>query len=423
MKTLRLIVFFALAACSAPEPAPSVTPAPTPTPTPPSAPTETAQVPPVDPKFSAAQNAFGVALFKQIAQTEKNKNLFVSPSSAAVALAMAYNGARGETQKAMEQTLKLSGMTPDDVNKAANVWLKALETPASKVEISIGNSIWVRDGVPLQPQFTERIAQNYDARITGLDFSKPDAANTINAWVRGETKDKIEDIVASPISPDKVLFLINALYFKGQWATQFDAKLTHDAPFTLLSGMTVNVPTMSRKGDYEAKNAEGYQAVRLPYGDGRFSMHVFVPAEGKTVYDVVAQLTPETWTSMATGYAKRDVPLLMPKFTFKYEIVLNDTLKAMGMGAAFDPARSDLSGMVDAAWLGKNRLYISEVKQKTFVEVNEEGTEAAAATSVGITLTSAPVPFAVNRPFLTVIHDSATNTILFLGMVLDPRQS
>jgi serpin B len=140
------------------------------------------------------------------------------------------------------------------------------------------------------------------------------------------------------------------------------------------------------------------------------------------VYDLAAQLTPDTWNSMITGFAKRNLPLLMPKFTFKYDITLNNTLKAMGMAEAFDPARSDFGGMVDAAWLRGNRLFISEVKHKTFVVVNEEGTEAAAATSVGIMPTSLPVPFAVNRPFLTVIYDSVTNTALFLGIVLDPRE-
>jgi serpin B len=360
--------------------------------------------------------------FRQIAETEKNKNLFVSPSSVAVALAMTYNGARGDTQKVMEQTLKLDGMTMDDVNRAANAWLKAMETPTPKVEVSIGNSIWVRNGVPLQPRFTQRIEQNYEAKVTNLDFSKPDAAGAINAWVKGETKGKIKDIVASPISDDKVLFLINALYFKGRWTTQFDPKQTRDAPFTLLNGTTVNVPTMSRTGDYETKNGDGYQAVRLPYGDGRFSMYVFVPAEGKTVHDLAASLTSETWSSMTTGFGKRNLPLLMPKFTFKYDITLNETLKAMGMAEAFDPGRSDLGEMVDAGWLGANRLYISEVKHKTFVEVNEEGTEAAAATSVGMSVTSMPAPFAVDRPFLTAIHDGATNTVLFLGIVLDPRQ-
>jgi len=379
------------------------------------------QTPSVDPKFSTAQRDFGLALFKQIAQTEKGKNLFVSPSSVAVALTMTYNGAAGSTRQAMEQKLKLSGMTMDDLNRAANAWLKAVETPAPKVEMSVANSIWVRNNVPLQPAFVRRLEQNYDAKVTNLDFGKPDAVATINAWVKGETKDKIEDIVAPPLG-DRIMFLINALYFKGQWSAEFDPKLTHSAPFTLLSGMTVNVPTMSRKADYETKNGNGYQAVRLPYGEGRFSMYVFVPADGRTVYDLAAQLTPDTWNSMITGFAKRNLPLLMPKFTFKYDITLNNTLKAMGMAEAFDPARSDFGGMVDAAWLRGNRLFISEVKHKTFVVVNEEGTEAAAATSVGIMPTSLPLPFAVNRPFLTVIHDSATNTALFLGIVLDPRE-
>jgi serpin B len=361
-------------------------------------------------------------LFRQIAQAEKKKNVFVSPSSVAVALAMAYNGARGATQRAMEQALKLNGMSTDDLNKAANAWLKAMEAPSPKVEMSIGNSLWVRNGVPLQAEFTQRVEQSYEATATNLDFSRPDAAGTINAWVKDETKGKIEDIVASPIASDKMMFLINALYFKGQWTTQFDPKKTHDAPFMLLNGTTVNVQTMSRTGDYETKNSDGYQAVRLTYGDGRFSMYVFVPSEGKTVHDLAAQLTPETWASMTAGFGKRNVPLLMPNFTFKYDITLNDALKAIGMAEAFDPARSDLGGMVDAGWLGANRLYISEVKHKTFVEVNEEGTEAAASTSVGISLTSMPMAFAVDRPFLTAIYDGSTNTLLFVGIVLDPRE-
>jgi serpin B len=239
------------------------------------------QAPSVDPKFNTAQRDFGLSLFKQIAQTESGKNLFLSPSSVAIALAMTYNGAAGRTRKAMEQVLKLSDMTMDDVNKAANAWLKAMETPTPKVEMSIANSIWVHRNVPLQPAFRRRLEQNYQAKVALLDFSKPDAVATINAWVKGETRGKIEDIVAPPLG-DRIMFLINALYFKGQWSAQFDPKLTHNAPFTLLSGMSVNVPTMSRKADYETKNGNGYQAVRLPYGDGRISMYVFVPAEGRT---------------------------------------------------------------------------------------------------------------------------------------------
>jgi serpin B len=379
-------------------------------------------VPSIDPRFSTAKRDFGVALFRQIAKTEKNKNLFVSPPSVAVALAMVYNGARGDTQKSMAQTLKLGGLTIDDVNKAANAWLKAMQTPTPKVEMSIANSIWARNGVPLRKQFTQNMEQNYEARVSNLEFNKPDAARTINAWVQDKTKGKIEDIVASPISDDKVLFLINALYFKGQWTTQFDPKRTHDDAFTLLNGTTVDVPMMSRTGDYETKNGDGYQTLRLPYGDGRFSMYVFVPGEGRSVHDLAAQLTPETWNSMTTELDKRNIPLLMPKFTFKYDITLNETLKAIGMAEAFDPRRSDLGGMVDDGWLAANRLYISEVKHKTFVEVNEEGTEAAASTGVGISVTSFREPFAVDRPFLTAIHDGTTNTVLFLGIVLDPRE-
>jgi serpin B len=259
------------------------------------------------------------------------------------------------------------------------------------------------------------------ARVTNLDFSRPDAADTINGWVKQQTKGKIEEIVDSPISADKVMFLINALYFKGQWATQFDPKMTHDAPFTLQDGSTINVPTMTRNGEFEMKSGDGYRAVRLPCGNGRFSMVVFVPAQGSDVYALAARLTPDTWRAMTTGFAKRTLPLTMPKFTLEYEITLNDGLKALGMEEAFDPGSADFTVMVDPKWLGPERAYISEVKHKTFVEVNEEGTEAAAATSVGISVTSAPLPFAVDRPFLAAILDSATDTVLFLGLVLDPR--
>ena len=377
----------------------------------------------VDSKYGTAQTDFGLELFRRIAETEKNKNVFVSPSSAAVVLAMAYNGARGSTQAAMEQTLKLRDTTVDELNKEASAWLKAIGSPTPGVEMSIGNSVWLRNGVPLQPQFKQRIEQTYRAHVTNLDLSKPDAARIINAWVKSETNNRIEEIVTPPISNDEMLFLINALYFKGRWTTPFDPKQTSSAPFTLLNGTTINVPTMHRTNNYETKNGKDYRAVRLPYGEGRFSMYVFVPTEGATVYDLVSQLTPDTWRSMIIGFNKRNLPLLMPKFTFNYAITLNEPLKAIGMAEAFDATRSDLSGMVDATWLRGNRLYISEVKQKTFVEVNEEGTEAAASTSAGISVTSMPAPFAVDRPFVAAIHDGATNTVLLLGIVVDPRHT
>jgi serpin B len=352
---------------------------------------------------------------------EHGKNLFVSPSSVAVALAMTHNGAKEETRRAMAKALRINELSMDAVNQAARAWTQAVSAPAVKVEVAIANSIWVREGVPVLPEFTQRVEGSYQAKVAHLDFGRTEAANTINAWVKEKTRDKIKDIVKPPISSDTIMFLINALYFKGQWAAKFDAQQTRDAPFTLLDGTLVQVPMMSRTGDYEVKTSDGFQAVRLPYGDGRFSMYVFVPSKGSNVYSLAERFSPETWRDWTSGFQKREIPLRMPKFTIEYEVTLNGALKALGMEEAFDPARANFQGMVDPAWLGGRRAYINEVKHKTFVEVNEEGTEAAAVTSVGIAVTSAPPPFAVDRPFLAAIHDGATDTVLFFGLVVDPR--
>ena len=372
--------------------------------------------------LAPAHTRFGLKLLRELARGEEG-NVFVSPPSVAFALAMTYNGAGGETREAMARALEVAGLRVEEVNAANAAWLAALRDPGASVELTVANSLWVRDGVPVLPDFLQRTRDAYGAEATALDFGDPAAADTINAWVREQTRDRVPGIVQPPIDPQTFMFLINAVYFKGTWERPFSEELTEERPFTRADGSRVPVPMMSRTGAYPYLDGDGFRAVRLPYKGGRFTLEVLLPDEGSTLSGLVARLDAAAWEGWMEGYQPREVELALPRFSLEYETELNDALTALGMGAAFDARRADFTGMVPREWLGTENAYISSVRHKTFLEVNEKGTEAAAATSVEMRVTSAgppPVSFVVDRPFLLAIRDAETGTLLFLGAIAGP---
>jgi serpin B len=382
----------------------------------------TAQLPDpeVDSKLVDANTKFGFKLFSEVLKRDSNKNVFISPASVAIALSMTYNGASASTQQEMAKALELQGLSLQDVNQANNALKTSLENAdPGAVQLTIANSLWAKQGVAFKPEFMQRNQQFYGAKVTELDFTKPNAAGAINSWVKENTRGKIDQIIQQ-ISPSDVLFLINAIYFKGNWTKEFDKSQTTERPFHLLDGTEKQHPMMSQSGRYRYYDNETFQAVSLPYGEGRLSLYVFLPRETTNIEAFQQQLAVENWQQWMNQFRMRRGAIQLPRFKFDYDIQLNSALKALGMEEAFDDSTANFSNMSSA------RLAINEVKHKTFVEVNEEGTEAAAATSVGMVLTSARTPdepfqMVVDRPFFCAIRDNQTGTILFMGSVVEPK--
>ena len=378
----------------------------------------------IDDRLVAANTRFGFKIFAELAKSDAGKNIFISAPSVAIALAMTCNGADSTTKHAMAAALELQGMSLDDVNRANLALKKMLENPDSAVALTIANSLWAREGLPFKPDFMQRNKDFYEARVTNLNFDDPGAAPTINGWVSDNTKGKIKQIVDAPIDPSTILFLINAIYFKGAWTREFDKARTVDGPFTPLSGSRKMLPLMHQSGEYPYLQGGNFQAVSLPYGKGRLGMYIFLPDEGSSLAEFQRGLSAESWSRWMSQFQTREGDIALPRFKLEYEANLNNVLMALGMGIAFDGGRANFGKMFPIT--AAQNVFISKVKHKTFVDVNEEGTEAAAVTSVEVGITSIREEperfrFIVDRPFFFAIRDNQTGTILFMGSIVDPK--
>lgn len=375
----------------------------------------------VDSRLTAATSRFSLKLYDQILKQQRTgkTNTFLSPTSVMLALAMTYNGADGTTRQAMARALEIEGMSLEETNRAFADLKSALAPADPKIQLKIANSLWARNGFTLDPAFVERNRQHYGAEITSLNFSDPAAAKTINSWVSKNTEGKIEKIIGE-IEPEKVLFLINAIYFKGEWQVPFKKENTKPDTFKLAGGEQKELPMMSQAGNYLYYKGKDFQSVALPYGKGSVSMYIFLPDEQKGLDQFERDLTPENWDTWMKSFRYNPGDLKLPRFKVEWESTLNDALKALGMEEAFSE-RANFSQM--AKLPPGNTLSISEVKHKAVCEVNEEGTVAAAATSVGMGLASAPperFTMKVDRPFFFAIRDNVTGVILFMGSVTNP---
>ncbi len=378
-----------------------------------------AQTQSMSPKLVQANTRFGFKLYSEILKQNNGKNVFVSPSSVAIALAMTYNGASGNTKTAMAKTLELQGLNLDEINQAHED-LKALLSQADpNVQVSIANSIWARQDVSFNPSFVQRNQKFYDATVTALDFGAPATVQTMNNWVKENTRGKIDKII-DRINPNQALFLMNAVYFKGKWTNEFNQQQTEEKPFYLTDGSQKQQPFMQQQGRYSYYETEKFQAISLPYGNERVSLYVFLPKSKSSLSQFQQALTAENWQTWIDQFSKRSGSIQLPRFKMSYDTDLKQALSALGMSVAFDSQQADFSN------LSNSPLSISQVKHKTFVEVNEEGTEAAATTSVGIALTSAPMPvepfkMIVDRPFFCAIRDNQSGEILFMGSIQNPQ--
>lgn len=370
----------------------------------------------------SAGNDFAFRFLDQVYQTVPDSNLFLAPLSASMALGMTMNGTAGSTFDEMRNTLGFGSVSLDQINQGYRDLIDLLLGLDRSVEMGIGNSIWYRSGYPVREDFLERTRSYFDAEVNALDFGSPGAADIMNAWVKNATKGKIEAIVDPPISPFTIMFLINAIYFKGDWTHRFPKGKTTQATFTGMDGAAGSVPLMELKDTLLYGETNDYQAVDLPYGGKAFSMTVLLPRAGLPMREFLASLDAAKWNQMVGSLTEKEGTVYLPRFRMEWERELNDDLKAMGMVVPFGGG-ADFTGLCHEAL--QRGIYISKVKQKTYVDVNEEGTEAAGVTSVELRDSAVPDHFVVraDRPFLFVIRERFSETILFAGVLVAPPES
>jgi serine protease inhibitor len=367
-----------------------------------------------------AANAFSFALWGKVNAAQRDTNLFISPLSASFALGMAMNGAATVTYDQMLGALQFGSMSLADINAGYRSLIALLRALDPTVSMQIANSIWYRNGLPVLPSFLDTTRTYFDATAKGLGFDDvPGSLATINGWVNGATNGKIPKVLDN-IDPNEVMFLINAIYFKGSWRSQFDPAKTASATFTTSAGDAQQMQLMHQVGTLPYAETATCQAVDLAYGDSAFTMTVLLPKTGSDIQSVAASLTPAAWQSLVGSLrAAGQVDLSLPKVTIAYKRRLDPDLMSMGMVEPFDRNGADFTRMAPAP--AGFQLFIEFVQQNSFVDINEEGTEAAAVTTVGIGTTAAPLGptiMRVDHPFIIVIRERLTGTVLFMGKVV-----
>jgi len=365
-----------------------------------------------------ADTRFGLELFSEVvSMDEAPENIMISPVSVAVALGMTYNGAEGDTKTAFEETLRFSGYSREEINTIHQALINHILQADPKVIMEIANSIWYRQGFNVLQSFIDTNTLYYNAEVAGLDFGDPAAKDIINNWCAVKTHDKIKDVL-DYISPQAVMYLINAIYFNGTWTYQFDEKDSYTGTFTKEDNAQTDANYMKMQTDIAYLSNDLFSAVDLPYGNEKFSMSVFLPKPGKTTSDIVEQLSLPNFTEWTSGFSEQEVVVTLPKFKFGYKELLNNPLKDMGLGIAF----SDLADFTGINPGGD--ILISRVIHQSFIDVNEKGTEAAAVTVVEMEFTSAgpddKIYFTANHPFIFVLREKTSNAILFIGRVGEP---
>ncbi|MGA2241996.1 MAG: serpin family protein [Verrucomicrobiota bacterium] len=371
-------------------------------------------------KLASANTAFAFDLLKQITREQPGTNVFISPFSVSTVLQMVANGAAGNTKTEMQQVLKTAGLPAETLNATVKDLNQSLNSQTNVI-LNLANAIWYKKGFHLKPAFVSDNKNFFSAKLAGVDFGKPESAQTINDWADTSTHGKIKNIVQWPLDPLTRVILANAIYFKGKWDRPFDKQSTKDRAFNILPGGTPKqVPTMWQHGHFNYQQGDGFQAVRLPYTGGHLQMYLFLPDTNSSPTKLLADLNADTWRDkILPKFQDKAGTLALPRFKLDYDVLLNKPLQALGMRQAFDFHSADFSAMADEP------LFVSEVKQKSFVEVNEEGTEAAAVTTGTMRATAVfrpekPFEMIVDRPFLFVIGDNQTKSILFMGVIYDP---
>jgi serine protease inhibitor len=368
----------------------------------------------VNPAIVTADNGFGLTLFQNL-NSGATGNIAIAPISVAMALQILYNGAVGTTQQAMAGALQLGALSTADLNSANAALQASLINADPKVQLTLANSLWVHLGTTtVLPSFTEMDQTYYGATVGDLAGAPAD----VNAWVNSETNGLITQILPNADYSMVTAVIANVIYFKGQWATAFDPSQTAAAPFTLANGTQVSAEMMHQSGSYEYLQGANFQAVRLPYGQGRLSMLVLLPDSATSLSSFAASITPGTLSGWIGQLQTATGSVELPRFTSTYGVSLVQALSALGMGAAFCS-----SGMADFSALAQQPTCVSDVEHKTVVEVDESGTVAAGSTTVTIVPTAkqaSQFTITMDRPFLYAIRDDQTGELLFVGVLMDP---
>lgn len=385
---------------------------------------------PDDPEFEnnkksaevvSTNNDFGLELFNKILEAEDKANVMISPASISLALGMTYNGAETTTKDAFENVFNYEGMTREEVNEVCRNLVEVLVTENDGNLVEIANSIWYNEGFPVHQDFLDVNTTYFDSEVREINFFAPTALDEINGWVSDNTHEKITKIL-DQMDPDTRMILINALYFNCVWEIEFDKKETEMKMFYNEDQSEYGeVEMMLTESEFQYASTEDFKGVALPYKNEKYSMQLLLPAFGSTADDLASKLDGDTWNEWLDHFTLHEkVQVSLPKFKFDYDRELGSDLTAMGLGEAFSGA-ADFSGISDIA------LYISKVLHKTYIDCNEEGTEAAAVTAVVMNFTSAvdpvdgPIVIKFDRPFLFAITENSSNSIVFLGKLTEPE--
>jgi serine protease inhibitor len=360
-------------------------------------------------------NSFAFDIFRRVIETPGNEgNIMISPLSISYALSMTVNGANGATRDSMLKALRVSGLTPDEINGSYKDLTDALLSVDKRIAMSIANSVWTENDFPVKKPFVDILTSYYDAESEQFDIADHTVPDKINSWISDKTNGLIKNMV-DKLQDNTVMLLINAIYFKGKWGSEFEKDKTITTSFYKTSG-TVEVPMMKQKNDFQVYDGDGFMLGEFPYGQGNFVMDIILPDTQEGVSAILPSFTDATFSSWLNNLSTHEVNLSLPRFKYGFKCPLKDVLTNMGMGIAFTDA-ADFTNIADAS------LLINEAKHQTFIETNEEGTEAAAVTIIGIGTTSVgpdPINFNVDHSFLYIIRETTTNSILFMGRVADP---
>ena len=364
----------------------------------------------------ASENSFALDIFKKVIENSaESENVIISPLSISSALSMTLNGASGATRDAMLDALRMKGLTTGIINNSYKDLTEALLSVDKRVLISITNSVWTENNFVVKKPFNDILAQYYNAESKSFDINDPLVPKQVNSWIESKTNGLIKNMI-DQLDPNTVMLLINAIYFKGKWNSQFDKANTVQGLFYKPGGLTAQVPMMKQTSEFKIYNGEGFTLAEFPYGQGNFVMDLILPDDVSGIKSILALITDNSLKGWLNQMGERKTDLTIPRFKYGYKKELKDILAGMGMAIAFSD-NADFSNISDIS------LLISFVLHQAFIETNEEGTEAAAVTIVGISTTSMPVgPFILNidHSFLYIIRETTTNSILFIGRVTDP---
>jgi serpin B len=363
-----------------------------------------------------SENSFAFDIFKKVIENEGgSENIIISPLSISYALSMTLNGANGATRNAMLEALRVNGITPEIINNSYKNLSEALLNVDKRVLISIANSVWTENNFVVKKPFTDILTGFYNAESKSFDINDPLAPKQINSWIESKTNGLIKNMI-DKLNDNTVMLLINAIYFKGKWKSQFDVKNTIQRSFDKPGGATSEVPMMKQTSDFKIFTGEAFVLAEFPYGQGNFVMDVILPDDQNGVNGIIPLINDNSFKGWLNQMSERETDLTFPRFKYGYKKQLKDVLTDMGMGIAF-------SDNADFSNISNLDLLINDVTHQAFIETNEEGTEAAAATIVDIVATSMPAaPFILNidHSFLYIIRETTTNSILFMGRVVDP---